>query len=76
MAINYYLKKSNQSCHLLPWTAEAACPWPPGYVRILLPLPQGQMNRDGSVANIQVVRATTLARRVDNKELPSGQWVR
>lgn len=70
----FYLQKSNQPCILFPWVAEAPCPWGPGYARVLIPLPRGRTNKDGTIANVQVVNTHNLRRQKDNRQIPQGGW--
>jgi hypothetical protein len=71
----YYLQKSNQPCFLFPWSAQAPCPWGPGYVRILIPCHNGDTHRDGSRATVTVVRSTALKKRWNNEALPADSWI-
>ena len=69
----YYLTKTKQICHLLPWIAETACPWNPGYARILIPLQDAC--KGGERAIVEVIKASKLQKVINNNTLPHGTWI-
>lgn len=55
--------------HTMPWTAQATCPWPSDYERVVIPYTDREKvhSNNGGLGHVQIVRKDNL--RKIHKEL-------
>lgn len=60
----YFLRKSGREVYPFPWSStKVPCPWPAGYMRVVIPMTEQEKRYSTKTCHIQIVRVSNIERR-------------